>query len=61
MLRCLNSINVGPLEVTYNFQSLESMFRETVYYREQFLNNNLKVEITMYIGINSFSAIFVIT
>jgi len=50
-----------PLQVTYNFQSLESMFRETVRYREQFLNNNLKVEITMYIGINSFSAIFVIT
>jgi hypothetical protein len=49
-----------PLQVTYNFQSLESMFRETVRYREQFLNNNLQVEITMYIGINTFQAIFVV-
>lgn len=49
-----------PLQITYNFQSIERMFKETAYYREQFLKNNLTVEITMFIGINTFQAIFVV-
>jgi hypothetical protein len=60
MLRCLNSINVNPLEVTYNFKCLETMLRSCVLYREQFLNNGLKVEYKLYIGINEFQAIFVV-
>lgn len=60
MLRCLKSINVDPLTVTYKFKSLETMLRSSVLYREQFLNNGLNVEYKLYIGINEFQAIFVV-
>jgi len=49
-----------PLRTEYNFDSIERMFKDTVYYREQYLSNGLEVEITMFIGINTFQAIFVI-
>lgn len=36
------------------------MLKETVLYREQFLNNGLKFDYKLYIGINNFQAIFVL-
>ena len=51
---------MGPLEVIYNFKSIETMLRSCVIYREQFLNNGLKVEYKLYIGIDEFQAIFVV-
>lgn len=51
---------MNPLQVTYNFQSLETMLRNCILYKEQFLNNGLKVDYVLYIGINEFQAIFVV-
>lgn len=51
---------MDPLQITYNFNNLETMLRNTVLYREQFLNNGLKVDYVLYIGINEFQAIFVV-
>lgn len=51
---------MNPLQITYKFKSLETMLRSSVLYREQFLNNGLKVEYKLYIGINEFQAIFVV-
>lgn len=51
---------MNPLQITYKFKCLETMLRSSVLYREQFLNNGLKVEYKLYIGINEFQAIFVV-
>lgn len=51
---------MNHLVVEYNFQTIEAMFRDTVRFREQYLSNNLEVEIKMLIGVNNFQAIFVI-
>lgn len=51
---------MNPLQIIYNFNNLETMLRNTVLYREQFLNNGLKVDYVLYIGINEFQAIFVV-
>lgn len=49
-----------PLQVIYNFKTLEAMMMGTAIHNEQYLSSGLEVRYQLFIGINCYQAIFVI-